>query len=65
MTPEKYLKECLDLTLPVGYNCCQIDQDAVENNWTIDQVVALKQTVEKKYRENAVVFPFPRVPRYV
>lgn len=64
MTPREYLEKCTNPGDPVGYTFCRIDQDAKENNWTIDQVLELKQTVEKRYREGNR-FPFPKTVRYV
>jgi hypothetical protein len=64
MSPEQYFSDCCNPGDPVGYTFCKIDQDAKENGWTLDQVLGLKQTVEKRYREGNK-FPFPKVVRYV
>jgi hypothetical protein len=64
MTPEEYLEFCVDPSVPVGYTFCCIDEDAKENEWTLDQIVGLKNTVESHYKESAR-FVFPRKVRYV
>ena len=64
VSPEEYLKNCIDPFAPVGYIWCMIDNDAKENGWTLDQVAMLKYAVEQKYKDG-LVFVFPKKVRYV
>jgi hypothetical protein len=64
MTPEEYLEKCIEPGIIPGYAFCQIDLAAKKYGWTLDRVAALKQTVESRYREQAI-FPFPKKVRYV
>lgn len=66
MTPQEYFNEVLcDPGIIVGYQFCMIDEAARKYEWTLDQVSALKMMVENRYKDNAVIFPFPKTVRYV
>ena len=64
MTPKEFVDECCDPGYPVGYQYLLIEDQAVGDGWTYEQMVTAKNYAEQRNR-NLGAFPFPKKVRYV
>ena len=64
MDPIRFVKECCPQCDPLGYTYCMIEDQAVGEGWTVDQIKTAKDYALERYNQGAR-FPFPQKVRYV
>ena len=64
MTPEEYVKECLPLSDPVGYQFCQVAEAAPLLGWNPEQIQQARSAITERY-QNSPRLIFPKRPRYI
>jgi hypothetical protein len=65
MTPEEYVNQCLLPSEPVGFQYCRVLEDALRQGWNEDQIRQARDLIMQRHEANAIIFPFPKRPRYV
>ena len=64
MDPISFVRDCCDPGYPVGYQNIMIEDQAVADGWTFEQMQEAKKYALDRYMQNDR-FAFPKTVRYV
>jgi hypothetical protein len=65
MTPEEYVRDCCNPAEPPGAQFCQVSEYATGQGWSKEQIQEAWVRIMDLHDANAVIFPFPKTPRYI